>query len=206
MSVKLSNVIGVCGFKGSGKDTFSNFLVTEHKYVKLNFASALKDILSTIFGWPRELLEGDTKESREFREKVDEWWANKLSIKDLTPRMMLQMVGTDLFRVHFHDSIWVSIVEKQILKLLESGSKVVISDCRFPNEISMIKKLGGVIVHVERVVPSWFSKYKNGEDIEDALKLHPSEISWIREDFDFVVPNDYKTIDELYKKLIENVK
>lgn len=206
MSVKLSNVIGVCGFKGSGKDTFSNFLVNEHKYVKLNFASALKDILSTIFGWPRELLEGDTKESREFREKVDEWWANKLSIKDLTPRMMLQMVGTDLFRVHFHDSIWVSIVEKQILKLLDGGSKVVISDCRFPNEISMIKKLGGILVHVERVTPSWFTEYKKGKDIEEALKLHPSEISWIREDFDFVISNDYKTIDELYKKLIEYVK
>ena len=43
----------VCGFQGSGKDTFSNYLVSNYDFVKFSFASATKDILSTLFGWDR---------------------------------------------------------------------------------------------------------------------------------------------------------
>jgi hypothetical protein len=121
------------------------------------------------------------------------------------------MIGTDLFRKQFHPDIWVHIVEKKILDELSINpdSKIIISDCRFPNEIAMIKKLvtkikklGAKLLHIQRNKPEWFDKYKSGIDCEEALKLHVSETSWIREEFDYTINNSSnKTI--IFEKEIE---
>jgi hypothetical protein len=186
-------IIAICGFQGVGKDTFSNYLVSNYEFKKFSFAAATKDVLTNMFGWDRNLLEGDTIESRIFRETIDSWWADKLSIPDLTPRKILQMVGTDLFRNHFNCEIWVHIVEKKIIDMLKvnPSQNIIISDCRFPNEIKMVKNLGAKLIHIQRNLPEWFEKYKRGEDCDEALKLHLSETSWIREDFDYLIENSY---------------
>lgn len=195
----------VCGFQGSGKDTFSNYLVSNFVFVKFSFASATKDILSTLFGWDRVLLEGDTKESREFRETVDPWWSDKLGIPNLTPRKTLQLVGTDLFRKQFNYNIWVNCVEKKILSQIQSNpnSNIIISDCRFPNEIEMLKNLGFKLIHIKRNDPQWFGKYKSGLDCEEAKLLHISETSWIRENFEYEINNLTDNLDEFYQLLNE---
>lgn len=191
-------IIGICGFQGAGKDTLSNYLVSKYGYIKFSFASATKDILSEIFGWERKLLEGDTNESRIFRETIDPWWSSKLSIPDLTPRKMLQMIGTNLFRQHFNHEIWVHIVEKKIIESLKINptQKIIVSDCRFPNEIKMLKKMGAKLIFIQRNLPNWFYKYKSGEDCIEVSHLHLSEISWIREDFDYIVINEFNSIVE----------
>jgi hypothetical protein len=181
-------LIGICGFKGSGKDTIANYLVRNKAFMKLSFASATKDVLHCIFGWNRQLLEGDTQKSREFRETVDEWWSNRLGIPNLTPRKMMQMIGTEIFRNHFHDEIWISIVEKQIIDNL--NEYIVISDCRFPNEIEMIKRHGGILIHVYKDLPEWFYRYKKGEEVEEVKNIHPSETSWIKSNFDIEISNN----------------
>jgi hypothetical protein len=187
----------VCGFQGVGKDTFSNYLIENYGFIKFSFASATKDILSILFGWDRMMLEGDTIESRQFREKEDLWWGEKLSIKNLTPRKTLQLIGTDLFRNKFNPDIWMRCVEKKILTVLESNpnANIIISDCRFPNEISMLKKLNFKLIHIHRNLPYWFSDYKLGIDCEEASKLHMSETSWIRENFDFEISNQFDNIE-----------
>lgn len=189
-------IIGICGFQGVGKDTFSNYLVNNFDFKKFSFAAATKDVLSIIFGWDRSLLEGDTLESRTFRETIDPWWSEKLSIPDLTPRKVLQMVGTDLFRKHFNNEIWVHIVEKKIIELLKKNSseKIIVSDCRFPNEINMLKKFGCKIIHIHRNLPEWFDNYKEGNNCIEASKLHISETAWIREDFNYSISNKFDTI------------
>jgi hypothetical protein len=71
-------VVGVLGFKGSGKDTVGDYLVQKHGFARDSFANPLKDAVAATFNWPRAMLEGDTKSSREWRELPDAWWENKL--------------------------------------------------------------------------------------------------------------------------------
>jgi hypothetical protein len=140
-------IIGVCGFIGSGKDTIADYLVNIHQFRRESFANTLKDAVSQVFGWDRQLLEGRTKYSREWRDQIDSWWATRLNMPDLTPRLMLQLWGTEVCRRGFHDDIWIASLEN---KLRNCQDDVVISDCRFPNEIKAIKAQGGIVVRVIR--------------------------------------------------------
>ena len=63
-------IIGICGFIGSGKDTVADYLVNFHGFRRESFANSLKDAVAVVFGWDRILLEGRTKEAREWREQV----------------------------------------------------------------------------------------------------------------------------------------
>ena len=148
-------IIGLVGFIGSGKNSAAEYLIAAYNFRQESFASSLKDTLSCIFGWDRNKLEGITIEDRIWRDQIDTWWAQRLNIPELTPRKMMQQVGTDLFRNYFHNDIWVASLENKLQKYSEN---VVITDCRFPNEIETIRKLGGVIVRIkEGIEPEWFN-------------------------------------------------
>ena len=94
-------IIGLCGIQGAGKDTVGDILVSEYGFIKLTFASTLKDIVSVLFSWPRDLLEGITEESRIWRETVDDFWTEKTGFENFTPRKALQLIGTDLFKMQY---------------------------------------------------------------------------------------------------------
>lgn len=194
-------LIGICGFQSSGKDTIADYLIKEHGYIRFSFASALKDIISIMFGWPRDKLEGLTKEDREWREQVDYWWSRTLKMQELTPRYVMQYFATDLFRNKFHPDIWVKIVENKLNNIIDKpNTNIVISDCRFENEINMILRLGGKIIQVYRDPPYWFHKYRQGENPNEIRYIHRSEIEWIRCYRDYDIDND-GTIEELHKKV-----
>ena len=182
-----SKVIGICGLIGGGKNTVADILVGECGFHKLSFADPLKDMVASVFGWPRHLLEGDTNESREWREQRDEWWADRLNIPNLTPRWVLQYWGTDVCRVNFHEDIWIASLERKISKIqgynelpyAATASNIVIPDTRFPNEIKMIRKLGGEVWGVRRGEdPDWMIKLI--QYCEQPNDIHPSEWSWVR--------------------------
>ena len=178
-------IIGICGLIGSGKGTVADMLEQEHGFTKVSFADSLKDAVAAVFGWPRHLLEGDTAESRSWREQIDAWWANRLRIPDLTPRLVLQQWGTEVCRVGFHDEIWIASMERK----LDSNINYVIPDTRFPNEINLIKKLGGQVWQVTRgKQPDWFEKYKVGGSPPN--NIHASEWAWVRSKFDQTIAND----------------
>jgi hypothetical protein len=197
-------IIGVCGFIGSGKDTIADYLVNFHEFRRESFASTLKDAVSAVFGWDRTMLEGRTKEAREWREQVDPWWAARLDMPTLTPRWVLQYWGTEVCRKAFHDDIWIASLEN---KLRNSKDHVVISDCRFPNEISSIKNAGGQIVWVQRgELPEWYQTAvdaNRGSNVAlndlKRLKIHASETAWVGTEFDAVIDNN-STIDALYQQ------
>ena len=107
-------IIGLCGVMGSGKDTVADYLVNFHGWRRESFANSLKDGVANIFGWDRQMLEGRTKQSREWREQVDPWWATRLGMKDLTPRWVLQYFGTEVVRSGFHDDMWIASLENKL--------------------------------------------------------------------------------------------
>lgn len=197
-------IIGVCGLIGSGKDTIADYLVNFHEFRRESFANTLKDAVSAVFGWDRILLEGRTKEAREWREQIDPWWAERLDMPTLTPRWVLQYWGTEVCRKGFHDDIWIASLEN---KLRHSRDHVVISDCRFPNEIASIRRAGGQIVWVKRgSLPDWWdtairANQGNNAAVQELkiLKIHTSETAWVGTEFDAVIDNN-GTIDDLYRQ------
>jgi len=204
-------IIGVCGFIGSGKDTIADYLVNFHGFRRESFANSLKDAVAHVFGWDRTLLEGRTKQAREWREQVDSWWAERLGMPNLTPRLMLQLWGTEVCRKGFHDDIWIASLEN---KLRNSTDDIVISDCRFPNEIKSIRDAGGIIVWVKRgELPEWYewALSANKGEVQnftwstskarlEKAGIHASETAWVGTKFDAVLDND-GSIDDLYAKI-----
>ena len=204
-------IIGICGFIGSGKDTVADYLVNFHEFRRESFASTLKDSVAAVFGWDRTFLEGRTKEAREWREQVDPWWAERLAMPTLTPRWVLQYWGTEVCRKGFHDDIWIASLEN---KLRNSKDHVVISDCRFPNEIQSIRDAGGIIVWVQRGdLPDWYDiavEANQGKNVAmnelKMRKIHASETAWVGTEFDVILDNN-GSIDDLYnhaKSIISN--
>ena len=205
-------IIGIVGFQGSGKDTIADYLQNIHQFRRESFAHTLKDAIAAIFGWDRELLEGRTKASRAWREEVDSWWANRLGIPHLTPRWVLQWWGTEVVRKSFHDDTWIAALENKLQKMSDD---IVITDCRFPNEIKAIKNAGGIVIRVVRGPdPEWYSIAKvanrGGAIAQDLLKgynIHPSETAWIGTKFDAVIDNSHEGLDHLYsqvKRLVQD--
>ena len=184
-------IIGLVGFIGSGKGTVGDLLV-EQGFIKDSFAKPLKDAVAVMFGWPRELLEGDTEVSRSWREKSDSYWSEKFGY-EFTPRLALQLMGTEAGRNVFHQDLWV-------ISLLNRAKNkdVVVTDVRFQNEIKYIQDNNGVVVRVKRgPEPVW---YYLAEDANRGFSsatmgmsnmgIHKSEWDWIGSEFNYVIDNN----------------
>lgn len=141
--------------------------------------------------------------SREAFRFLEEWeeeflWARKDLDKPLTPRHVLQTLGTEFGR-RLRPSIWVDNAGDTAAKLLETQKDysrmngvtetrrrnefVVITDGRFMNEVLAVKKMGGKafkIVGSEAELPGLGSKHAS-ETEQDGI---PD--SW----FDAVLTND----------------
>ena len=202
-------IIGFVGFIGSGKDTAADYLVNFHGFRRDSFANTLKDAVAAVFGWDRVLLEGRTKEAREWREQQDDWWSNRLG-KEITPRKILQYWGTEVCRQGFHDDIWIASLEN---KMRKTGDNIVISDVRFPNEIKAIKNAGGQVVRVVRGAdPEWYQDAWNMNQGPTNMSwsiskmrmeqrgIHASETAWIGKGIDLEIDNN-STIDNLFTQI-----
>ena len=101
------------------------------------------------------------------------------------------MIGTDLFRIHFNNDIWISIVENKIGAMLKNNpnTNIVISDCRFANEFSLIKQFPDS--HIIMIL-----REKNSTN----KIAHSSETEWVNYNFDAILQND-NSIDELKTNL-----
>jgi hypothetical protein len=139
-------IIAITGKKQHGKDTVGNYLAEKYGYIRLSFADAIKDMLRVSFGFSEEQLNGSQKEN------VDLFWK-------ITPRQVMQYVGTELFRdkmsaliPHVGQNFWVLILKKKIYDRLEINpeAKFVIPDLRFQNELDFVNEMGGFTISVVR--------------------------------------------------------
>ena len=198
-------VIGLVGFIGSGKGTAGDIL-SEMGYAKESFAKGVKDTASVMFGWDRKLLEGDTEESRKWRETPDKYWSFKFG-RDFTPREALQKMGTEVGRDVFHKDFWVFELEN---RLMFHDTPVVVTDVRFPNEIDWIHSIGGKVIEIQRDKnPPWYKilkatypekDYHSRWHIMEDYSVHYSEWAWIGCGIDKVIIND-GTLEDLTNKL-----
>lgn len=216
----MAQVIGVCGFAGTGKTTIANHLVAEHGFQKMSFADGVKDITAATFGWDRKKLAGATPEDRQWREQPDEYWTKKLG-RTFTPRIALQFLGTDIYRTHIHPNIWADITMAKI-RNLPTDAKVVIDDVRFCNERDAILEIGGKLITVLRDTPDMKWPYSplheklwgmagllTDVDVSVGDGLHLSEWDWLRASntslkADVFVRNN-GGIDELHKRIDQSM-
>jgi len=213
-------------------DYMSNAFFVHRKYENKKFAYPIKWIVSVLIGCDIRQLE-----DREFKEKElgEEWWyyCNSLffngetkmvsyseaddTIKDntswyivkLTPRKLLQLLGTEAGRNILHPNIWVNALfadyvcndcgqkecptdEEDTGQMIHrSFPSWIITDVRFPNEVERIKDKGGIVIRVNR---------DNGTRAID-VNPHPSETALDDfSDFDYVIEND-GSIEDLVDKV-----
>lgn len=135
-------LIGLTGKKRSGKDTTADYLVEKYGFEKISFATPLKEICKILFSFSDNQLYGDEKE------EIDKRW-------DISPRKVFQFIGTNLFRDRMSELIpnieknfWVKCTEE----ILESklNKNIVVTDCRFDNEVNVIKKHKGYVFRINR--------------------------------------------------------
>jgi len=202
-------IIGIVGFIGSGKGTVGDIIWQEYGFKKDSFAKPLKDCVSIIFGWDRKMLEGDTDESREKREQIDEYWTSVTGM-EITPRLALQLFGTECIRDVFSPNVWSASLIKR-----NEGEDVVVVDCRFQNEIDSIKEAGGYVIRVKRGnEPEWYDSYMELLNMKDFYTIgtlrendyfpHISETDWIGSDFDYIINNN-GTLNDLNNKIDEMI-
>lgn len=230
------------------------------KYKILKFADKLKDIVCLLIGCTREQLEDSTFKEAElgeewwcyycekgshedYQEKLIpypnkvaslEWIKNsyngKIGLLKLTPRKLLQLLGTECGREIIHPNIWVNSLFADYVggynpKFEDREDKLdmpnwIITDVRFPNEVKSIKDRGGVVIRVntqfkitDALGNTTFHKKEEIENIlkeknseyilEEALpiKEHPSETALDNyTDWDYVIDNT-GTIEDLIEKV-----
>jgi len=203
-------IVGLLGFIGSGKGSAGDIL-KDLGFTPLSFAKGVKDVAAEMFGWPRHLLEGDTQQSRDWRENPDEFWSKEFG-RVFTPRLALQLMGTEVGRDVFHQDFWVIKLKKYIESYPEQN--FVITDVRFGNEINFVHSHDGILIEIERgITPHWYEiagKAFRGDVKAEKFMLeqsgiHESEWRWIGSEIDHTIQN-LGTMEDLKNNLKKCLK
>lgn len=159
----MAKIITISGSAQHGKDTFASFLSKAlesrgKKTLVIHYADVLKFVAKQWYGWD--------------------------GVKDDKGRTLLQYLGTDVFRKNRPDC-WVTIVKELILGMGDTIDFVLIPDCRFPNEIEVVKEINPddfMCIKVFR------PNFDNG--LSEEQKNHKSETALNGFNFDLRIIND----------------
>ena len=185
-------LIAFLGKKSSGKDTAADFLIKNDNYIKYVFADPLKKGIQAFFN-----LSDDQLYDEKLKEIIDPRWG-------VSPRKLLQTIGTDIFQYLIHDLLpnlkgekrnhWVTLFKEWYLEELNKNPNmnVVIADARFTHEIKAIKELGGKVF---KIVRPRLEENVDQHLSENEINCIPDEI------IDDTIMND-SDLDSLYCKII----
>lgn len=127
-------LIGIAGRARSGKDTVADFVVAAIGGYKYSFADPLRAMLVP--------LGVDMNDPY--------WQARKedpIPALGVSPRRMLQTLGTEWGRTLIHPDLWVLMAQQRLLNM---GPGMIVSDVRFENEAAWVRRHGGLLIHVFR--------------------------------------------------------
>lgn len=164
----MRKIIGLSGLKGAGKDTCAAFLIEQLGFERVAFADKLYREAAEAFGVTVEFLGNrETKESNLAQLSLQncsdprfvQCVAEVLKLDQssgqsdylqlpLSPRVVMQLWGTEFRRKKGIDSYWLDIVHKVIMASPEKS--FVITDVRFLNEVKFVKQIGGINVRLRR--------------------------------------------------------
>jgi hypothetical protein len=126
------NLLALSGPAGCGKNTLADLLPG---YVQVSFAAPIKAMLAAV----GVECDGD----RSLRDEVLDGFGR-------TPRYLMQTLGTEWGRETVCENIWVNIAQKTCAECKRRRQDVVLTDLRFPNEATMVREMGGVVVGILR--------------------------------------------------------
>jgi len=171
------NIIGITGRARSGKDTLANILSSQYGYQRLAFADPIREFVGELTGIAPYLLRDTPLKERPIPR-----------LGGVTPREMMQTLGTEWGRNMVYPDIWVALCEQKIIEKMKYELRgFVIPDVRFDNEARMLRSLGGKIIHITRAV---------GEPVNS----HVSEAGISPELVDLEIPNN-GTLDDLRRRV-----
>lgn len=169
----MTKVIGITGPAGAGKDTVGMILSEYHGFHLFAFADPLYDALIAMLQIDEERFR-----ARETKEQP-------IPGLGVSPRVLLQTLGTEWGRNLIHPNWWVKIARQRIMQRIQSGYDVVITDVRFQNEVDLVRELGGELIRLAR------------HDVPEVAP-HVSENPDIWHQADHLIVND-GSIDELQR-------
>jgi hypothetical protein len=160
-------LLGLTGKAGSGKDSVGLVLREEHEFSRLAFADPLKEVCAALFG-----ISLDRFHIPSLKEKRVPAWG-------LSPRQMLQVVGTDMVRRYLGNDFWIKRMRYDLEGWL-GYDNIVITDVRFEDEAAFVRSLGGIVVHVKRP----------GAGLDGEAGAHVSEAGVMFNAADLILSND----------------
>ena len=175
----MNKIIAFAGRKQSGKTTCSEFVskIYKQKSKIYNFADPLKqDICINVLGLNYDQCYGSDDHKNTLTEC---YWENKR----LTAREVMQFVGTNIFRQMKQD-VWASATINKINQ--EKLPLAIIADCRFPNEVEVVRKTGGLVIKLTR------DPFNSDHESERALDTE----NYSTENFDLIINNEILSMKE----------
>lgn len=125
-------VVAFTGLAGSGKSTAADYLVSLG-YQRVKFAGPLKAMMRAM-GLSEDHIEGPLKE------------LPTPLLAGKTPRYAMQTIGTDWGRDMIGPTLWTGLWHATVSDVLDYGGRVVCDDCRFPNEVEVVRGVGGRVL------------------------------------------------------------
>lgn len=176
--------IGFMGYARSGKDTAGDHLVQTYGYERVSFADPVRESLFAL-----DPIVGDAPSDAGLRLATVVAMHGWEEAKDCYPevRTLLQRHGTDAMRGVMGDDVWVNLAARKVVEARRAGKNVVVTDCRFPNEVKMLREWGFRLVWVDR--PG-----------VEPVNGHASEVGVYPHDADVVLPNN-SSVDVLRERL-----
>lgn len=146
--------IALIGLKRSGKDTFADIACNEYDFVKMAFADELKKTAQHLF--PDEFVNNSKPV------ELLQWFGQTMRERDA--EVWIKLLDRKLENYSLMDTFY------------DQSSNIIVTDCRYPNEVKYLKSKGFTIVQIVVDFREIYRRCAETEpDFSFSLMAHESE-------------------------------